>query len=315
MRLVCKYRNQVHILIEIMIACTLSGCDDVISVDTGSASQILNIDAWVNNKSQTQTISLTLTQDYFDNSDLPPAASGASVTITDNNGTVFTFQEDTVANDGSYRWKPVSEEILGETGNTYTLKVIYKGETFAASCITGRVPQIDSITFAEQENAPDNGKYYYQAEFWAKDLTGKGDTYWIRTYKNGELLNKASELTIAYDAASTSGTDFDGVTFLSPVRKGINAKDEDDDGQPLPALLTSDSIYVEIHSLTDAAFNYINEVKTQTDKQGGLAELFTSTPLANVSTNITNTSGKSSSVVGFFNVAVVSGKGKKFIKP
>ncbi len=45
---------------------------------------------------------------------------------------------------------------------------------------------------------------------------------------------------------------------------------------------------------------------------GGIAELFSAVPLANVSTNIVNLDGNGSPVVGFFNVSVVSGLGKTF---
>jgi hypothetical protein len=157
-----------------------------------------------------------------------------------------------------------------------------------------------------------NDEDFYDAEFWATDPVGKGDTYWIRTYKNGSLLNKASELTIAYDAAISAGSEFDGVTFISAVRMGINADDTDDDDKPVSPLIWGDSIYVEINSITLQSFNYLNEVIDQTNKSGGLSELFTSTPLANVSSNLVNLNGNGSPVVGFFNVASVAGLGRKF---
>jgi hypothetical protein len=54
-------------------------------------------------------------------------------------------------------------------------------------------------------------------------------------------------------------------------------------------------------------------VAIQTDRPGGFAELF-STPLANVSTNITNANVNGSKAVGFFNVSAVSSAGKKYVK-
>jgi len=306
-------RKSSLLLFLIAAVCILS-CDDIINVDTGTADPVLNIDAWVNNKTETQTIYITLSQDYFDNENLPPAATGASVFIQDNRDNTYVFTEDLTTNDGAYRWEPAAGKVLGQTGVRYTLTVVYKGETFTSSCTMGRVPTIDSIRFSKEDDIGfGNSTDRYQGEFWAKDLPGKGDTYWIRTYKNGILLNKVSEMNIAYDAAMSSGNGFDGVTFITPVRTGVNANDEDEDGQRLSPLKTGDSIYVEIHSLTEISFNYMNEVITQTDRNGGLSELFTSTPLANVSTNVVNLNGNGSAVVGFFNVAAVSGRGKKFI--
>lgn len=291
----------------------LFSCDDVINVDTGTADAILNVDAWINNKPEAQVINLTFTQDYFDNESLPPGVTGATVTVTDDAGRVYTFTEDTVSKDGAYRWTPEAGETIGDIGTAYTLDVYYNGETFVATSRMGRVPPIDSITFSKQDmGGPQDDEDFYDAEFWAKDIIGRGDTYWIRAYKNGILLNKTSELDIAYDAAQSAGSEFDGVTFIAPIRTGMNANDEDEDDMPVSSIDPGDSIYVEIHSVTLASFNYLNEVIDQTDRAGGFAELFTSTPLANVSTNLVNLDGNGSAVVGFFNVAAVSGLGKKF---
>lgn len=296
-----------------MLAVLLTACDDVIDVDTGTSEPVLNIDAWVNDKEETQVITLTFTQDYFDNTSPVPGVSGAHVTLTDDQGEVYIFKEDTVADDGSYRWTPARGASLGKAGTSYTLTVDYNGETFVATSKMGRVPAVDSITFSKADDiGPRGDEDFYQAEFWAKDIPGTGDTYWIRTYKNGSLLNKASEINIAYDAAQSAGSEFDGVTFITPIRTGINANDEDEDDQPVSSIDPGDSVYVEIHSITLASFNYLNEVIDQTDRNGGLSELFTSTPLSNVSTNIVNLNGNGSPVVGFFNVAAVSGLGRKF---
>ena len=51
--------------------------------------------------------------------------------------------------------------------------------------------------------------------FFARDPFGAGDTYWIKTYKNGSFLNKPQELNIAYDAAFDGGSASDGIVFHS----------------------------------------------------------------------------------------------------
>ncbi|WP_138989919.1 DUF4249 domain-containing protein [Larkinella sp. C7] len=288
----------------------LLACDDEVDIMLGSSTAVLNIDAWVNNKSELQTIKLTLSQPYFENDQLPPGVSGARVRISDDAGNWYDFTENERTRDGSYTWMPATGEQLGIPGRTYQLIVDYQGETFEATCRAGRVPPIDSITYKfEEGRGPIEDEY--RAEFWGNDLVGKGDTYWIKTYKNGKFINKASEINIAYDAGISSGNGFDGVPFISPVRGKITPNEVDSDGQREPSIIHRDSLYVEIHSISLAAFNYLNEVIDQTDKIGGLSELFTSTPMANVSTNLANQNPKGSSVVGFFNVAVVSGKGKR----
>ena len=289
----------------------LWACDDEISIKTSSAEPILNIDAWINNKPETQHIYLTLSQDYFDNKNLPPVVSGAIVTVTDSDGRTFEFTQDASSLNGAYSWQPAKGEMLGIVGKSYTLKVVYKGETFTATSVMNRVPPVDSLTLLYQEGQGmmDDS---YRAEFWATDPAGRGDTYWIRAYKDGQLLNKASEITTAYDAGVSSGSGFDGVTFISPIRLGVNANDLDDDDRPVSPLVNGDSIYVEIHSVNLTSFNYLAEVVSQADRMGGISELFTSAPLANVTTNIINSNPNGSAVVGYFNVAAVSGLGRKF---
>ncbi|UZR97231.1 DUF4249 family protein [Chondrinema litorale] len=293
-----------------IISLVLIACDDEITVDTGSSTPILNIDAWVNDKSGEQYIYLTTTQDYFDD-ELPPVVSGAEVTITDSEQNTFTFTEDTDSDEGAYVWVPDSTTSnLVVEGRTYTLSVIVDGEEFTSTSTAGRVPQVDSISIY-LEVKEGRMKDEYIAEFWAVDPVGTGDTYWIKTYKNGTLLTKPSELNIAYDASKNSGG-LDGVTFISNVREGINANETDDDGFRASPLTFLDSIYVEINSLTEASFSYMSEVITQTNKDGGISELLTATALANVSCNIYSTAENGSEIVGFFNVSTTSGLGKKF---
>jgi hypothetical protein len=298
------------VFFSILLSPWLLACDDEINLNTSGAAPVLNVDAWVNNKSEPQTIKLTWTQDYFENSKLPSGVSGAKVSIQDDSGAVFYFSETTSSGSGSYTWQPGNGQVLGSPGRTYQLIVDYKGETFLASCKVGRVPKIDSLSYKYEE-----GQGFiqdeYRAEFWATDPVGHGDTYWIKTFKNGTFMNKASELNIAYDAGISAGSGFDGVTFVSPIRSKINPNEEDSDGRRKAPIVYGDSLYVEIHSISLAAFNYFNEVIDQTDKNGGLAELFNSTPIANVSSNLANKNPNGSGVVGFFNVARVSGTGKR----
>jgi hypothetical protein len=207
---------------------------------------------------------------------------------------------------GSYEW---SSGSFGTIGHNYKLSITVNGETFEASSHMGRVPPIDSITFEKADNST-NKKVRYVGEFWAVDPVGPGDAYWIRTHKEDTLLNKPSEINIAYDAGLSAGGDADGVEFILPIRRGITPDDSNESGNPSP-FLQGDSVYVEINSITIAAFNYLGEVITQTNRPGGFAELFAS-PIANVSTNIKNVNPSGSTALGFFNVAAVSGKGQRF---
>jgi hypothetical protein len=295
-----------RIIILLLTAAIFYSCEDVINPELEIAEPVLVIDAWINNLPDSQKVILTRTQPYFENI-LPPTVSGATVTVTDENGIVFTFTEE---KPGEYVWVPSGNNVFGSIGLAYTLSVQTNGETFTAESKMGRVPVVDSITFFVQEAGQFNDDLY-QAEFWAKDPLESGDAYWIKFFKNGVQQNKPSEIITAYDAGFSKGGNFSGVEFIPPIRRAINPFDTDADDQLLSPYQVGDSVSVQIHAVTEAAFNFLNQVAIQTDRPGGFSELF-STPLANVSTNIRNTNTNGSKVVGFFNVGSVSGLGRKF---
>jgi len=312
------------LILSLLSGLAILSCETKINPEIEKADPILVVDAWLTNKPGSQTIILSQTQQYFDSS-TPPPVSGAVVTVIDNNNKVFFFVED-VAKPGYYIWKPVGTELIGTVGTSYKLSIQANGENFLAVSRMGPVPKIDTIKFKKNEPTQQNPDFY-RGEFLAKDVIGKGDTYWIKTYKNGILLNKPSEINVAYDAGFNAGGNFfsriektkDGrdsiilVDFITPIRQRMNPNDKDANDKALSPYIPGDSAYVEINSITVAAFDYLNQVSIQTNRPGGFGELF-SRPIANVSTNITNLNPNGKKALGFFNVAAVSGRGQRFKK-
>ncbi|NOS93142.1 MAG: DUF4249 domain-containing protein, partial [Cyclobacteriaceae bacterium] len=291
----------------ILIALALTSCETTINPELQAAEPVLVVDAWVTNKPGNQVIVLTKTQNYFDSS-TPPAVSAAVVKVTDNNGTVFTFNEDVNA-PGKYVWTPVANETFGTIGNTYELSIVAEGQTYKATSKMGRAPVVDSITL--KKNEPDQiNPDFYRAQFFANDFPGKGDAYWIRAYKNKALLNKPADINVAYDAGFSAGGSFDGITFIPPIRGRINPNDTDANDKAVTPYVPGDSVYVEINAITPEAFTYLQQVSIQTNRPGGFSELF-ARPIANVPTNIVNVDVNGKQAIGFFNVGAVSGKGQK----
>lgn len=303
----CSSLRPSSLLMYILLLLGMASCEDLIMPDLEQVDALVVIDAWVNNQPEKQLIRISQTQPFFTNQ-LPPGVRGATVVVTDEHGGSFEFIE-SATTPGDYWWIPTASETLGEIGEEYTLTVQLNGQTYEAHAKVGRVPEISDITLAfEAADAfqPDS----FIAEFWAIDPLGRDDTYWIKTWKNGTLLNKPVEINLAYDAGFSAGGNFDGVTFITPIRQGINPVDEDEDGELLSPYQPGDSVRVEIHSITIQAFNFLNVVKLQTDRPGGFSELF-ATPLSNVPTNIVNKNNADDQVLGFFNVAAVSSLEKK----
>jgi hypothetical protein len=293
----------------VAIIISFMACEDVVNPTLEKADPMYVVDAWITNAPGPQTIFLTRSQPYFENI-LPPGVSGATVTIEDSNGKVYTFTPGTEV--GRYVWSPAGNEVFGEIGLDYTLTIAINGETLRSNTSMGRVPPIDSITFNKQASNGIIDDLYF-AEFWAKDPEEVGDKYWIRTRKNGKFLNKPSDINIAYDAAFKGSEVFSGVIFIQPIRTNINPFDEDENGDFKSPYDLGDSLHVELYSISEEAYDFLTEVQIQTDRPGGFGELF-STPLGNVSSNIENVTatGTKTKVVGFFNVGASSGLGRKF---
>lgn len=299
--------NRIKLILAVFTLFVLSACEEVIFPTLEKVDPIYVVDAFITNKPEPQRVILTRTQPYFENV-LPPGVSGALVTITDSEGKVYSFTETTKV--GVYEWIPVGAEVFGEVGLAYTLAIRVNGENLEAFSDMTPAPLVDSITFNKQSGNQFTDDTYF-AEFWATDFAEVGDAYWIKTYKNGKLLNLPSDINLAYDAAFSRGSDFSGVTFISPIRTSINPSDEDAAGIPLSPYVVGDSLYVEINSLSEQTFDFLTEVALQTDRPGGFSELF-ATPLANVPTNIKNLNPQGTNAVGFFNVAAVNGFGRRF---
>lgn len=285
-------------------------CEDQIFPELQNAQPIVVVDAWVTNKNEPQVIKITRSQSYFDSS-IPPGVPDATVLISDNEGNSFEFLPGD--NIGEYVWNPSENgRVFGKIGNTYQLYINAGGQEFEAEATMSRVPQVDSVTYYFEEGTfgfPDS----YFSEFWARDFQGSGDTYWARAWKNGQALNKPDEIITAYDAGFTRGGNVDGIIFIAPIRRGFNPVEQDVNDDFLPIFVEGDSLYVELHSITNAAFDFLTQISIQTNRPGGFGELFAQ-PLANVPTNLRPTAANPDArVVGFFNVAAVSGNGKRLV--
>lgn len=275
----------------IALALSFSSCEDVIDLEVQDAVEQLVIDGWLTNKAEDQYINLSLTQPYFDNSPVK-TVSGAEVIVYEADSTAHPFTD---MGDGSYLLNKEDTGFLEENGQ-YILYVKYRNDEFAAISKLNRVPPIDSIAyeffefpFAVDDSTESEG---YFAEFYARDPEGEGDVYWIRTTKNGTLINDPGQISLAYDAGFSPGSRSDGLLFILPIRQSIN------DG----LYQHNDSIHVELWSITPDAYFYLQLVRQESANGGIFA-----TPPANIPTNIFNVDENSSNkALGFFGISSVS---------
>ena len=286
-----------------LIAFAFFSCENIIYPELEPSLEQYVVDAWLNDLPGSQKIFLSKSNNYF-MSELPKLLSGAEVYLTDEDGNRYDFEE----TEGGYVWGDSSSTSFLQVGTSYQLNVSIDGIRFSGTSEMNPVPPVDSITFKYQEKDFSTAEDYYLAEVVATDLAGVGNTYWIKAWKNEVYLNKASEINIAYDAGFSAGGNIDGQVFIQPIQELINPFDTDEAGEALiePPYSIGDTIYVEIHSISESAFYFLNEVKIQTGRSGGFGALFAQ-PFSNVSTNLINEDVNSAiHPVGFFNVSAIS---------
>lgn len=286
-------RAVAHFLFILCIVGFLTSCEDVVDLDIESGAPQLVVEGWVTNQVKAQTIRLTESAPYFDNTPAKPALN-ASVTVTDEKGKVFTFKD--LKNNGNYIWQPASvRDTIGRVGGTYTLSIKLGTEEYTAVSKLNRVPKIDSITYFFDKlpvARPDGGlQEGYNAEFFARDPTGPGDCYWIKSYKNGKYFDKAANITIAFDAGFSPGGNSDGLNFILPIRRSISPDFYQE----------KDTVKVEIYSIPLEGFYFLNQVRTESANQG----LFATAP-SNIYTNVKNINANGRKALGFFGAAAIS---------
>ncbi len=304
-----------HLFLVFIFVCLLTSCEDVVNPSINSSKPTFIVDAFLTNEPLPQTIRLTQTIGFLDNLQQQPTVLGATVQITNSQKEVFTFIDE--KKDGNYTWKPKnSTETLGEIGTSFTLTVSNNAETFSATSQVKRTAIFDSLgyEFLAESKERSNAKEGYYARIYSKnpnrfskffgkytdslgnpifarDNIGVGDCYRIKTYRNGTLFMKPQEMNLAYDASFSKGGSTDGTSFIFPIRSAITDADK--------PYKISDNIQIDIISLTEQTFDYLNRIQVQ-QQNGGLF----ANPPSNVGTNIINTNPQSKiQALGWFCVS------------
>ena len=299
-------------IFTILTAVFTMGCEDPIDVDLETSIPELTVDALITNEAKVQTVRLTISQNYFSNT-FNPAADGATVTLSDlTDGVDYSFTD--VDNDGDYTYDATGGAIA-KLNHEYLLTVSFDGNTFVATSQVNRTMPIDSIGVEYREESAFENEGHY-ASMHARDSSGFGDFYWIRTYKwdasdnEGFWLNKPDEINISADGTfspNARNDNLDLFEFILPIRELVNPVLDDDDPDDEPPYSIGDSLYVELHGITEDMYYYLLEIQSATVNGGLFA-----TPLSNVSTNIFNVDPNSDiEAVGWFGMSSVNGLGRR----
>lgn len=254
----------------LLFAILFTSCETVVGVDLNEAPPKLVVDASINwvkgTAGNEQIIKLTTTTGYF--SEIIPTVSGATVVIKNSTGTNFTFLE--TPNTGEY----LCSTFIPELGETYTLTIIYNGQTLTATETLISVPEIDKI---EQEISPGIGNQQDQIDLktFFTDPGNSNDFYMTRVQTN---INAIPEYYVTNDEF------FQGNQIFDLYRNKY--------------LKAGDSVEIKLFGISERYYNYMAILTSIAGNSSGPF----STPPATLRGNVVNTTQPDNFILGYFSL-------------
>ncbi|CAZ98635.1 DUF4249 domain-containing protein [Zobellia galactanivorans] len=273
-------KKHIKIISLLSLAVLAFSCTDVIDVDVQSAPTRLTVEASLDWEKGTlgneQTIRLSTSTAFFDTTS-NTEVTGAFVKVTnDSSGTEFIFEDQ---NDGTYTTS-VFEPIVGQS---YSLEIIYNGETYSAQETLNAVPDL-TVMGQSRDNGFSEDDLEVNMVF--KDPEEEGNSYFFKFQEQGELLPVFEE----FDDEFVNGNEIDW----------YYESEEDDDTEETEAFEPGDVLHIEFYAISQAYRSYLQILVNQI---GGMG-MFDATPVA-VKGNCVNLSDPDNYAHGYFRVTQV----------
>ncbi|MEM9681004.1 MAG: DUF4249 domain-containing protein [Bacteroidota bacterium] len=261
-----------HIALVLILIGFLSSCTDTVDVDVPNGGARLVVEASINwekgTSGQTQTIKLSESTAFFDsNPDIP--VTGASVVVTkEDDGMQFIFVDQ---NNGNY----ITTNFIPEIDQSYTLDILYDGQTYTATETLMSVTEINDI---EQtlEGAGDEEEIQIKVFF---DDPANIDNYYLGEFNSS--VNPLLTLTALSDQFTDGNENF------------IEFDNEE--------LVTGATVDISIYGISEAYFNYIDILIEQSGETDGP---FQTTPVQ-LKGNCINLNDPDEEVLGYFRLGEV----------
>lgn len=269
-KIILKITTFIVLLIAILF--TLISCEDVIDVDLSTGKPKLVIDASLKWQKGTagneQTIILSTTAGFYEEN--VPAATGATVFVTNGNNDVFNFIE--TPNTGEY----FCDNFAPEIDQNYTLTVIYNGETYTATETLIAVSPINGVV---QDN---NGGFtgnQIEVRFFYDDIPNLDNYYLIQ-------FNTSITFLPEYDVISDE-------FFQNNQMFGLYTNED---------LNSGDIVTLTLQGISESYYNYMNILLGIAGSNGGSPF---QTPPATVRGNIVNQTNFDNYALGFFRLSEI----------
>ncbi|HEY1060699.1 MAG TPA: DUF4249 domain-containing protein [Daejeonella sp.] len=263
------------IILSILFAFIWSGCEKVVDVKLDTEQPRLVVDAsltWLKGTNgKNQTIKLTTTTGYY-NQEIPKV-SNATVYITNSSNMRFDFLEK--PNTGGHSGKYSCSNFIPVIGETYTLTIIYKGETYKAQ---EKLSAVNSIENVEQR----------------ADLGLNRDEYGIKV----NFQDAASQNNFYLFTYSTSYTAFPSIdVFDDQLLQGNKAFGV----YSLDKLKKDDTIEITLRETSQRHFNYMKKLISTAN--GGSGGPFQPSPASTIRGNLVNQTNESNYCLGYFSIS------------
>ncbi len=257
-------------LLVLLVTFSFISCEDVVDVNLDTAPPKLVIDASIKWEKGTpgneQTIKLTTTTAYFSNT--IPAATGATVFVTDGNGIQFNFTE--TPGTGSYVCSNFSPEI----NQTYVLSVAYAGQIYTATEQLVGVPTVDTVS---QNNEGGFTGDDIEVKFFFQD-NGLVDNFYLTEF------NTSFTTLPEYDV-------IDDEFFQGNQMFGIYINED---------MKAADELQFTLQGVSERYYNYMNVLLGIAGSNGGSPF---QTPPATVRGNIINQTNFDNFALGYFRLS------------
>ncbi|MCF6128093.1 DUF4249 domain-containing protein [Flavobacterium sp. AS60] len=261
------------IILLILIIISFTSCEKVIDVSLATGEPKLVVEASINwyegTDGSQQKIRLSTTTDYFA-TEVPPVTD-AVVTITNSQGQVFIFVQNTTP--GTY----VCTDFTPIVNETYTLTILYQGETYTATDNLLDTPQIIRV---EQKNDAGFLGNETEVKFFFNDLVNETNHYFIKIDDPYKVI---PEYGVIEDRFFQNNEMF-SLYYSEDLKPG-------------------DTLKCTLNGVTLNYYNYMNILLTQTGTNS--AGPF-STPTSTVRGNVVNRTNFDNFALGYFRLSKTS---------
>ena len=270
--------------ILIVFSILATACDKEVDLSLPSPPERLIIEGRVEKiigeANHRQRVTLSTLNDFFDQSKTP-RVTDALVHVRDGNDNVFNYTHDPEA-PGNY----FNEALKGEVGETYTLTVEWRGETYEATETLQAVSVLDSVYQKfEEENTFEDGGIKLAIDF--TDPAGRENYYFWELFFEGQ-----------------------NQLVADPGNSGnVIAKDEFWDGQQIEGYIPNeekvfnqgDEVMVRHIGISGETYDYLFLLFEQTGQTGQLIDV----PPALIKGNIRNLTNPDNIAMGYFGASEV----------